>query len=306
MKKVITTFPAMALGMFISFFMGTGVYHIVLADQAASLTNVQNNAQPAAVQDTQSAATQVTQNAQVDTSNAGVTVKVAPGELLPVSIKLLNFGGGKKVDVSITYSIINSRGDEIYSTSDTVAVETTASFVKTIQIPFGTPPGNYRAKASITYQDQVVPATTEFPFIVENKIIGLFQSDFYLYGGITALVSICMVFLGSFIVRRQKASRLTPFDYSTVPYEQRIYFEMVSDTIMQMRLRVGDTALEIASHIDGLQIDQKTGKVLNISENPSKIIATLVSRYDKVLGEKVNFSFRPPAPPSANQPPSKT
>lgn len=236
--------------------------------------------------------TQITQNARVDTTSAGLSVKIAPGELLPISIKLSNFGGGKRVDVIITYGIFNSKGEQIYTTSETVAVETTANFVKTIQIPFEATPGKYIAKASIVYQDQLVPATTQFPFIVENKIIGLFQSDFFLYGGITALVGILMVFLGRFLIKRQKITRLTPIDYSDIPHDQRVFFELLSDTIMEMRLRVGDKALDVAKNINGLTINEKTGRVLKITENPAKIIALLVSGYDKILGQKVSFSFR--------------
>ena len=48
----------------------------------------------------------------------------------------------------------------------------------------------------------------------------------------------------------------------------------------------------IASQIEGLEINQDTGRVLHMTENPSKIIATLVSEYEKILGKKVSFSFR--------------
>ena len=40
-----------------------------------------------------------TKNAQVDTSNAGLVVKVAPGELLPISVKLSNFA-----DFNLTFN----------------------------------------------------------------------------------------------------------------------------------------------------------------------------------------------------------
>src|SRR3989344_8622170 len=109
----------------------------------------------------------VIQGARVDTLSAGLVTRVAPGELLPISIKLSNFGGGRKVDVTITYGIYNSDNQAVYVTSETVAVETTASFIKTIQIPFDAAPGKYVAKASIAYKDQLVPATTDFPFTVE-------------------------------------------------------------------------------------------------------------------------------------------
>ena len=59
-----------------------------------------------------------------------------------------------------------------------------------------------------------------------------------------------------------------------------------------MRTRVGDDALLIASNINGLKIDKETGRVLDLTDSPAKIIATLVAEYEKVLGKKVSFSFR--------------
>lgn len=236
--------------------------------------------------------TGINKGAQVDTSNAGITVKVAPGELLPVSVKLSNFGGVKRVDVLVKYSIFTDAGQEIYTNEETVAVETTASFVKTIQIPFSAAPGIYTAKTSITYQGQLVPATTQFSFTVERKIFGLFQSDFYRYGGITLLASLLMFVFGLALIRRRRKGRFAPFDYSAIPRDKRTFYEILSDTIMQMRGRVGDDALLIAANIKGLEINKETGRVLAITEPPAKIIATLVSEYEKTLGKKVSFSFR--------------
>lgn len=232
------------------------------------------------------------ENTQVATSNAGGVVKVAPGEILPISIKLSNFGGNNRVDVLLTYGIFTSAGNEIYSNSETVAVETTASFVKTIQIPFGISPGTYIAKTFITYEGQLAPATTQFPFIVERKILGLFQSDFFLYGAVTVVVSISTFLLGRALIKRRRASRFILFDYSNISQDKRTFYEILSDTIVSMRGRVGDDALLIASRIDGLKINRETGRVISITESPSKIIATLVLEYEKKLGKKVSFSFR--------------
>ncbi len=227
--------------------------------------------------------------AQAATNSTG---KVAPGEFLPVSVKLSNFGGGKRVDVLVKYSILASAGNEIYSTSETVAVETTASFVKSIQVPFGTAPGIYTAKTTVTYPGQVAPVTTQFLFTVERKILGIFQSDFLLYGGISVIGSILMVLLGYTLIKRRRGTRFAPFDYSNISHDERTFYEILSDTIMQMRGRVGDDALLIASNINGLKINKETGRVLTLTESPAKVIATLVSQYEKTLGQKVSFSLR--------------
>ncbi|MBI3633291.1 MAG: hypothetical protein HY226_03300 [Candidatus Vogelbacteria bacterium] len=230
--------------------------------------------------------------ARVDTSSAGLTLRVAPGELLPISVRLLNFGGGKKVDVIVKYSIITSSGVEIYSSDETVAVETTVSFVKTIQVPLETIPGIYFAKTAIVYGGQLVPANTQFPFTVEKKIFGIFQSDFILYGAIMLIISVVLSFLVRLFAERRRLTRFTPFDYSDIPHDERVFFELISDTITSMRQRVGDQALEVARKIDGLVIDEKTGRVLKITDSPSKVMAMLVSGYGRSLGKKVSFSFR--------------
>jgi Putative transmembrane protein (Alph_Pro_TM) len=223
-------------------------------------------------------------------AQATTTSKVAPGEFLPVSVKLSNFGGSQRVDVLVKYSILASTGNEIYSTSDTVAVETTASFIKSIQVPSDTPSGTYTAKTVVNYKGQVTPATTQFPFTVERKILGVFQSNFWLYGSIAVVVSILLVLLGHALIKR-RVTRFTPFDYSNIPHNERTFYEILSDTIMQMRSRVGDDALLIAANIEGLKINEK-GRVLAMVGSPAKIIATLVSEYEKQLGKKVSFSFR--------------
>lgn len=229
---------------------------------------------------------------QAQTDGAGFVSKVAPGELFPFSVKLINFGSRNRVDVAISYEIIDVRGLAIYSAKETVAVETTANFIKTIQIPFEAVPGRYVAKSSIVYPDQSAPATTEFPFVVERKIFGLFQGDFYLYGGITLLVGGIAWIISRLLIRRYRASRFPLIDYSDIPRDKRIFYEILSDTIIQMRERVGDDALSIAADIDGLEIDKNGGRVLAITESPSKIIATLVSEYEKLLGKKVSFLLR--------------
>ncbi|MBI3633385.1 MAG: hypothetical protein HY226_03785 [Candidatus Vogelbacteria bacterium] len=229
---------------------------------------------------------------RVDTESAGLVLRVAPGELLPISVKLSNFGGGKKVDVLVKYYILTDSGVEIYSSEETVAVETTASFVKTIQVPFGAAPGIYFAKTAIVYGGQLVPATTQFPFTVERKILGIFQSDFILYSGIILILGVLLFYLARLFAEHRRLARFTPFDYSDIPHDERVFFELLSDTIMSMRQRVGDQAIEVARKVDGMVVDDKTGRVLKITGSPSKVIAGLVSGYEKALGKKVSFSFR--------------
>lgn len=230
---------------------------------------------------------------QVETSGAGLISMVAPGEILPVSVRLLNLGNANRVDVIVSYEIVDIQGNVISKTQDTVAVETTANFVKTVQIPYDAPPGRYVVRSSITYEDQLTPATTEFPFTVERKYFGIFQSSFILYVSATLLVSLgfCLLLL-LFVLRRRREAQTARFDYSNIPYEKRVFFELLSDTIADMRQRAGDDALEVAKRINGLVIDEETGRVLEITRSPSKVIAELVAAYEKTLHKNVSFLFR--------------
>jgi len=232
--------------------------------------------------------------AEVQTSSGNLVTRVAPGELLPVSVKLTNFGGGSRVDVTIDYRILNEKGEAVITEKETVAVETTASYIKVIQIPRDIPPGNYTAESSIVYQGQKVPATASYQFTIERKILGLFESQFIIYGIITIFVGIASVIASRLIKKKLRVSRLTPHEYTEIPKEERIFYEIVSDIIAQMRQRVGDRALDIAKSIDDLVIDENSGRVFKIKKSPAKIIALLILKYEKTLGEKVSFAFPRP------------
>jgi hypothetical protein len=240
--------------------------------------------------------TVVTRSAQVQTANAGLTSKLAPGEILPVSVSLANFGGGTQIDVLVHYDISTKDASKtIVSTDETVVVATTNTFVKTIQIPFEAPSGIYTVKASATYKGQTVPATTSFDIEIEPKILGVFRGTLFVYGGISLLAMVGVICIIYALLRRSYSPRSTRsgvIDYSDIPKNQRVFYELISDTVMNMRQQVGQEALNIATAIDGLEIDEYSGRVIRLSGRPSKIIADLVSGYERSLGKKVNFIFR--------------
>ena len=234
------------------------------------------------------------EGSEIKTSSGNLVTRVAPGELLPVQVNLTNFGGGKRVDVTINYHILDRNGNDVVTENETVAVETTASYIKIIQIPRNVPPGQYTAEARITYQGQKVSATANYQFTVERKIAGMFVSQFAVYGIITVFVGIVFVILSRLIKKKLRVSRLAPHEYPETPKEERIFYEIISDIIAQMRQRVGNKALDIAKSIDDLVIDENNGRILIIKKSPAKIIAFLILKYEKMLGEKVSFAFPRP------------
>lgn len=225
--------------------------------------------------------------------------KIAPGEFLPVSVKLVNFGSEKRIDVLVEYKIFDNAQKDIYlqkevhSETETVAVDTTASFIKRIQIPYDFPSGLYTLVTEIYYPYQEQPAVSKFPFAVEKKIGGFFITDLMIYGG--ALLAIIVVFIVVAFLIRPRAERhhhIVSRDYGDKPKELVVYYEILDNIVRQMRLHLGDNAMLIAQEIPGLTINQKTGAVDNIEGDPAKIVSLLIYRYEKVVGQPLSFSIK--------------
>ena len=96
-----------------------------------------------------SAQTNLTSSGTQVTNNSTNATKVAPNESVPISVKISNFGVPKRVDVTVNYIILDGSGNKINSTSDTVAVDTTATYIKYVHIPNGTKEGTYTAKTEL-------------------------------------------------------------------------------------------------------------------------------------------------------------
>ena len=221
----------------------------------------------------------------IKTEGAGLVSKVAPGETLPISVKLMNFGEGETVDVIINYKILNAQDELVKHEKETVAVETTASYTRKIPLPPDLPSGEYTAISEIQYKGQKVPAVSQFQFTVEKKIFGIFVSEFILYSVITLILVVGVIFLMRYIDKERKR-RFSPHKYSDVKKGERIYYELIGDMIMQMRYREGDKAVELAKEVEGLEIDEDSCRVLNIDKDPAEIIALLMIEYEKNFGKK--------------------
>lgn len=225
----------------------------------------------------------------IKTEGDGLVSRVAPGESLPISVKLMNFGEGRTVDVIISYKILNEGDEVVIHEKETVAVETTATHKRKIAIPHDLPTGEYTAISEIEYKGQKVPAVSQFQFTVENKIWGLFVSQFIVYGLVVVITAIVAILLGRYVIKERKR-RFGPHKYSDVEREKRIYYELISDMIMQMRYREGDKAVDLAKQVEGLDIDEDSCRVLNIEKDPAEIIALLMIQYEKNFGKKkTNF-----------------
>jgi hypothetical protein len=216
-------------------------------------------------------------------SGEGLTSSAAPGDSVAFSVKLVNFGSQKRVDVTVSYRILDGAGRQVYAEQETVAVDTTASFVKRLPVPKDAAKGQYAVESSLSYVGQTAPAVSRFTFDVVPRTSGSPAPVPSVAWMILAAGSLGALGFG-ILVFRQRHGRFVAFDYSGKPKELRVYYEIISDSIGQMRLHSGDAALEIAGGIPDLRIDPDTGEVLSIGKNPSKILERLVLRYETLLG----------------------
>lgn len=228
---------------------------------------------------------------ELQTGNSALATRIAPGESLPLTVRLSNFGSNERVDVTIRYEILDAKESVIITQTETVAVQTSASFIKQIPLPSSISPGLYTARTSIIYNAQRVPATATQQFTVERKLFGIFVSDLLTYVAILCIALLLLFLLILLLRRYRKQSIFAPLNYSHIPQGERVYYEIISDAIQQMRYHEGDAAVKLVSDIPGLTIDGESGKVIALTKNPSGIIATIVARYESTFGKHVNFSF---------------
>ena len=100
--------------------------------------------------------------------------EVLAGENIWFTTKLLNLANTKRIDVTRVYEILNARREIISSKSETVAVETQASFVGKIEIPKNSEKGLHFLKVILTSPFGQSESESSFNVIKEetkNQII---------------------------------------------------------------------------------------------------------------------------------------
>jgi len=87
---------------------------------------------------------------------------ISPGEEVSGEISLYNLAGTGKVDVLVEYTILNKNGDEILHEQETIAVETSTSFIRSFKLPEGVGSGKYFLYVKTTYNGLVASASSQF------------------------------------------------------------------------------------------------------------------------------------------------
>lgn len=106
---------------------------------------------------------QVLFDAKIDIPSAFKSV--APGSELRAQITLLNVGPPRKVDVTTTFIIKDRRGNVVYESSETFAVEKQKSFVKSFKIPPNLQPDDYLAVIEVRYENSFAVSSDLFKVV---------------------------------------------------------------------------------------------------------------------------------------------
>ena len=197
-------------------------------------------------------------------------------------------------DLKLDYEIF--KGDKLIAQSKILkAVETQLSFVDSIVIPDNTEEGLYLIKAKVSdYEDFNKEVSASFRV---SKPKGIQIKNYFLivFWSVVLIGLILLAIQIHMAKRLGRRGRFAPHEYPDIPRKNRMFYEIISDIIGQMRYRVGDRALDIAKNIECLVIDEKDGKVIKIKKSPEKIIALLILEYEKHLGKKISFALRKPS-----------
>jgi hypothetical protein len=219
--------------------------------------------------------------------------RIAPGEDLTVQIQLANFGTpDERVDVTLLYSIVETETEEIVlEKKETVAVQTTASFIREIEIPSDFSPGTYYLELDVQYRDQKFPAVSKTQFSVVNPFLGLFIRDWQAI--VLFVVSFSVIIFLLWWARRRQPSDLSR-DYSHIPKDERIFYEIMHDVVQAIHFHVGDSSIqEIVENIDGLVLDDDLFHIKTVEGSVETVLSNLLKEYEDISGKKANIILQP-------------
>lgn len=190
-------------------------------------------------------------------------------------------------DLRLEYEI-RKEGELIAQSKVLKAIETQASFMDFIVIPESAEGGMHNIKVVISdYEDLKEEVSASFH--VKKSGNEQLKTYFYILMGVIILVG---VMVGIQILVSRKLRTLIKVSSSSggmKSKDEKVYHDFIGGIVKQMYSNIGDNALQVANKVDGLKVDAKTGKIIDIKGNPAAIAATLVSKYQKISGNKISF-----------------
>ncbi|MBI2450814.1 MAG: hypothetical protein HYV52_00530 [Parcubacteria group bacterium] len=215
--------------------------------------------------------------------------EVVGGDRLYFEVEIKYPENPRRKDLRLEYQIFEN---EIVIASEKAlrAVETQASFLDYIVVPKGAKSGIHELNVVITdyaVLHQEVSATFKV-LKGRDRVVNYFL---ILLGAI-ALVGVLVVIQLIYGGRGNSGGGIKLQSYSHVSKDERLYYEIAASIIAQTLSLVGEKAIKAAQGIDGLEVDEKTGKVLRIRGDPAKVISSLIRSVESNFGKRMSFALR--------------
>ncbi len=153
-----------------------------------------------------------------------LTKEVNPGDFLRSQVTLYNMGMTKKIDVTLIYTIRDVYTSKIaVKDSETLAIENSLSFVRTIHIPKSVKPGKYAIEVVAYYDNKTATAVSSFD-VVEMPVIVLFfisvLTSWQLYifiAGVIVTLLIRRMIESVTTGRKKKSKYIFPVNFKKLP-----------------------------------------------------------------------------------------
>jgi hypothetical protein len=118
---------------------------------------------------------------------------IEPGTKLIFTTKLLQLTDIGRRDVTLKYEILNQQNQVVLTKSETVAVQTQASFVGNIDIPASVEEGTHSLKVTLISETEQNPeALATFSILSESSQT---NSAIYIYAAIIAIIVVFLVLI---------------------------------------------------------------------------------------------------------------
>lgn len=140
---------------------------------------------------------------------------VFPGEEFLYNVEIYNLGERKRVDIGLEYFIKDPDNNTLLYDEESIAIETSLSFIKTFFIPVETKPGKYLVYVKLTHGEEVVSASSWFT--VKSRS---YRNNIIIIIGIILIVGLIILFLKrkkkddekeKIAYKTDKKKRLQPF-----------------------------------------------------------------------------------------------
>jgi len=114
---------------------------------------------------------------------------VEGGEEIHFTTKILNLAGEDRMDISLRYEIIGNDSRIIVSKTETMAIETQASFVGSLDIPPETTGGDYELLVTLLVNDtEEAEGRSSFKIMKEED-----KSMYYAYIILVSIISLALI-----------------------------------------------------------------------------------------------------------------